>query len=94
MHKVVNLLEYRDSKLRTNDKKWTQGGLQERIKQIVHKVNTTDDSDEDIADFIAKCFTINGIIDTYNQMGLDGWDCMITQMAEYEVWERRRNGTV
>lgn len=94
MCKVVNLLEYRNSKLRTNDGKWTQGSLQDRIKQITHKVNTTNDSDEDIAEFIGKCFTINGIVDAYNQLGLDGWDCMITQMIEHEIWERNRNGII
>lgn len=95
MCKVINLLEYRNSSLKTNDGEWTQSNLQERIKHIVHKVNTTEDSDEDIADFIISCFTINGIIDAYNSIrSIEGWDSMITQMAEHEVWERNFNGTI
>lgn len=91
--KIINLLEYRDSKKKTHDGKWTQGTLQDKIKVIVHRVNTTNDTDEDIADFITKSFSINGIIDTYNQLEYYGWYQMILQMAEHEVWERNNKCT-
>lgn len=85
MGKIISLLEYRDSTKKSADRIWTQGRLIDKIKVIVHRVNTTQDTDEDIAKFIEKSFTINGIIDTYNQLGYTEWYQMILQMAEHEV---------
>lgn len=90
MAKIINLLEYRDHNKVSEDGIWTQGMLIDRIKVIVHRVNTTCDTDNDIAKFIEQSFSINGIIDTYNQLGYEGWYHMILQMAEHEVWERNR----
>lgn len=91
MTKIINLIEFRDMNKRSYDGKTTQGSLLKRIRKIVHKVNTTNDTDKEIADFIIKSFSINGIIETYNQLGQYGWYQMILQMAEHEVWERNKH---
>lgn len=85
MSKIISLL---DGMQKTNDMKYSANGLKRRIKRIVHKVNTTSDSDEQITEFIVGCFAGGGLVDTYNKLGIIEWDIMITQMAEHEVWER------
>ena len=89
-NKIINLLEYRDMNRKSNDGMWTQGRLVGKIPALVHRVNTTNDSDEDISEFIKNSFTIDGILNTYNQLGYYGWQQMILQMAEHEVWERNK----
>lgn len=87
-NKIINLLEYRDMNKKTADGKFTQGKLQARITKIVHMVNTTNCTDDEIAKFIANSFCINGLVDTYNHLGYVGWYNMVLQMAEHEVYER------
>ena len=89
MAKIINLLEYRDSTKKSADGIWTQGRLIDKIRMIVHRVNISQDTDEDIAKFIEESFAINGIIDTYNQLGYAGWYQMILMMAEHEVFMRK-----
>jgi hypothetical protein len=89
-NKIINLLEYRDMSRKSNDGMWTQGRLVDRIPALVHRVNTSRDSDADISEFIKNSFSINGILSTYNQLGYYGWQQMILQMAEHEVWERNK----
>lgn len=88
INNVINLIEYRNLKRISDDGMWTQERLINKIRVIVHRVNTTSDTDDSIVDFIIKSFCINGIIDTYNQLGYAGWYNMILQMAEHEIWER------
>ena len=87
---IISLIEFRDMKKRTYDGT-TQSALCNRIKKIVHSVNTTCDTDEQIAEFIKRSFCINGILDSYNQLGRYGWCHMIMQMAQHEVYERSKN---
>ena len=87
INNVINLLEYIDTNKKTIDGK-TQKWLWNKINTIVHKVNTTNDTDEEITEFIKKSFSINGLIESYNRLGFAGWYNMILQMAEHEVWER------
>ena len=87
---IISLIEFRDMKRCAYDGT-TQGTLCNRIKKIVHSVNTTGDTDEQIADFIRGSFCINGILDSYNHLGRYGWYHMIMQMAQHEVYERSRN---
>lgn len=91
MGRIIDLLEYRDSTKRSADGIWTQERLIDKIQMIVHRVNTSQDTDEDIAKFIEESFAINGIIDTYNQLGYVGWYQMILMMAEHEVFMRKAN---
>lgn len=88
MAKFSNLIEFRDTRKKAYDST-TQGALLLKIKRIVHKVNTTNDTDREIANFIASSFTINGIVESYNRLGQYGWRNMIMQMAEHEVYERK-----
>ena len=87
--RIINLIEFRDANRKANDGRTTQGELCNRIMKIVHKINSTSDTDEDITGFIIKSFSINGIIETYNQLGQYRWYQMILQMAEHEIFERR-----
>lgn len=93
MANVVNLIEFRNNNKRAGDGT-TQGELQARIKKIVRRMNTTNNTDEKITDYIIKSFSINGIIETYNQLGQYGWYQMILQMVEHEVWERRNEHAI
>ena len=86
--KIINLLEYRNSNIKTADGKITQGELRAKIPTIVHKVNTTKSTDDEISEFISDSFCINGLVEAYNQLGYGGWYRMILQMAEHEVYER------
>ena len=84
----VQLLATRDLDQVTRDGKRTQRQLIRKIHQITRGVNHTEVPHNEIAQFIVGNFTIDGIIDTYNDLGYCGWKEMVTQMVEHEVWER------
>ena len=92
---MSNIIDISDGRYRcherTNDGKYNTNDLIRKIRKIVHGVNTTNDSDKDITQFIVECFPIDGIIDTYNKLGIVGWNEMITQMVQHEIWERKNN---
>ena len=91
--KGINLIEFRDINKKSRDGV-KQGELFKRIRRIVHKVNTSTSTDKEIADFIIRCFSTNGVLATYNQLGQYGWYKMILQMAEHEVWERNKDAVI
>ena len=84
------LIEFRDTRRISQDGKYTQGDLMKIIKKIVARRNISYDSNEEISNYIFNCFSINGIISTYNQLGIIEWIIMIRQMVEMEIYERRR----
>lgn len=83
------LLTFRDTKKQTADGRYTQGKLMRIIRSIVHQQNTTTSDDSEVANYIMNNFTINGIVDTYNYAGLDGFVSIIRQMVDMENYERR-----
>lgn len=83
------LLEFRDYNKRTKDGLYTQGSLIRRIKQTVSRYNTSNDSNNEVTHSIVCSFTINGIIETYNEAGLNGYDNIIRQMVDLENYNRR-----
>lgn len=85
------LIEFRDTKRVSKDGKYTQGRLMQIVRKMVARQNTTNDSNEEISNYIFNCFTINGILETYNQLGIIEWIIMIRQMVEIEMYERRSN---
>lgn len=84
------LIEFRDTRRISQDGKYTQGDLMKIIKKMVARRNISYDSNEEISNYIFNCFSINGIISTYNQLGIIEWIIMIRQMVEMEIYERRR----
>ena len=84
------LIEFRDTRRISQDGKYTQGDLMKIIKKMVARRNISCDSNEEISNYIFSCFSINGIISTYNQLGIIEWIIMIRQMVEMEIYERRR----
>lgn len=84
------LIEFRDTRRVSQDGKYTQGDLMKIIKKMVARRNISYDSNEEISNYIFNCFSINGIISTYNQLGIIEWIIMIRQMVEMEIYERRR----
>lgn len=90
MTKFSNLIKFENINKRTKDGLWTYHKLLQRIKVIVHRVNTTNDNDEEIVDFIEKCFVPNGILEIYDRCGYQGWHKIIIQMVETEIHERNR----
>ena len=83
------LLTFRDTKKQTADGRYTQGKLMRIIRSIVRQQNTTTSDDSEVANYIMNNFTINGMIDTYNYAGLDGFISIIRQMVDMENYERR-----
>lgn len=83
------LLTFRDTKKQTADGRYTQGKLMRIIRSIVHQQNTTTSDDSEVANYIMNNFTINGIVDTYNYAGLNGFISIIRQMVDMENYERR-----
>lgn len=86
--RIINFLEFRDNRRRTRDDKYTQGELIDNINSIIDGLNTTSCDNRQLTDYIVKCFSINGLLETYNQLGYDGWRYMIIQMVEHEIYER------
>lgn len=84
MTKLINLEQFRNGN--ADDRMHMK--LSEKVQVLVHRVNTTSDSDEDIAKFIIDSFADGGLLETWNNLGHHGWCRMITMMAESEVWER------
>jgi hypothetical protein len=85
------LIKFENINKRTKDGLWTYHKLLKRVETIVHRINTTNDSDEDIVNFIERCFIPNGILEIYDKCGYQGWHRIIQQMAEVEVHERSRH---
>ena len=83
------LLTFRDTRKQTADGRYTQGRLMQIVRSIVHQQNTTTSGDSEVANYIMNNFTINGMIDTYNDVGLDGFTSIIRQMVDMENYERR-----
>lgn len=83
------LLTFRDTKKQTADGQYTQGKLMQIVRSIVHQQNNTTSDDSEIANYIMNNFTINGMIDTYNYAGLDGFISIVRQMVDMENYERR-----
>lgn len=83
------LLTFRDTKKQTADGRYTQGKLMQIVRSIVHQQNNTTSDDSEIANYIMNNFTINGMIDTYNYAGLDGFISIVRQMVDMENYERR-----
>lgn len=83
------LLTFRDTRKQTADGRYTQGKLMQIVRSIVHQQNNTTSDDSEIANYIMNNFTINGMIDTYNYAGLDGFISIVRQMVDMENYERR-----
>lgn len=83
------LLTFRDTKLKTQDGRFTQGDLMRIVKSIVRRWNSTSCDNLEVSNYIMNNFTINGMVDTYNEAGLDGFKSIIRQMVDMENFERR-----
>ena len=88
----AKMIQFRDNMLLTNDGKYNQGELMNIIKSMVcTNVGDKQESSE-IYRFIIQCFTINGILETYNSLGFEEWKSMIYQMIDHEIYERTAIG--
>lgn len=83
------LLIFRDTKLQSKDGRYTQGELMRIIRSEVKKWNNSPCDNSEVANHIMNNFSINGIIDTYNQVGIDGFTSIVRQMVDMENYERR-----
>lgn len=81
-------LQFRDGMLLTNDGKYNQNELINIIKSIAGECTRNMEEMNEISRFVMQCFTINGILETYNNLGLTRWKAMIQQMVDHEVYER------
>lgn len=83
------LLIFRDTKLQSKDGRYTQGELMRIIRSEVKKLNNSPCDNSEVANHIMNNFSINGMIDTYNQVGIDGFRSIVRQMVDMENYERR-----
>lgn len=83
------LLIFRDTKLQSKDGRYTQGELMRIIRSEVSKWNNSPCDNSEVANYIMNNFSINGMIDTYNQVGIDGFRSIVRQMVDMENYERR-----
>jgi hypothetical protein len=87
---IISMLDYLKSKRKTNDGKMTEGSLHNKIKEMVHKVNTTNDTDEEISNFIIDSFSDGDIIMIYNELGYMEWIRFISTIIKEEISERNK----
>lgn len=84
----ARILQFRDGLMRTDDGLYTQKDLIDIIRSNVGRSISNKYKASEIHRFILQSFTINGIIETYNSLGRQGWLEMIQQMIDHEVYER------
>lgn len=75
--------------LRTADGRFTQRNLIAKIKEIAKLKGYNNE----VAESAIKSFVMNGIIETYDELGYQKWIEMIRQIVDHEAIERgiRRN---
>lgn len=84
----VQSAEFMDNRLLlTKDKKFNTYKLINRIKSVAGTVT----DDKRIHRFIIESFTPTGIVEVYNNVGIDEFDNIIKNMALHEFNERRTN---
>lgn len=88
---IIDLLKRKKLRKRTNDGKRTLGELNDKVKSIVHEMNTTNDSDEEIVKFIMDSFS-QDMLDIYNQLGYYEWLRLMKMVTEYEIEQRMKDG--
>lgn len=68
------------SDMKTGDYKFTQRGLQRRIKMIVREeYDSSDEMVEEVSQYIINCFDNTGLVETYNELGWRKWKQMIIE---------------
>lgn len=84
---IIDLLKRKKLRKKTNDGRRTLGELNDKVKSIVHEMNTTNDSDEEIVKFIIDSFS-DDMVDIYNQLGYYEWRRLMKMVVEYEIEQR------
>lgn len=81
----MNIIPFNQLDIRTNDDRYTQKDLINKIKKIA----VSKGYDSDTAESAISSFVMNGIIETYNELGYQRWIEMIHQIVSHEGAERR-----
>ena len=81
----MTVITFNQLGIRTNDRRYSQQDLIRKIKKIV----ISKGCDSKVAESTINSFVMNGIVETYNELGYQKWIEMIHQMIDHEISERR-----
>lgn len=87
---VINISDYLKRKTKTYDGRMSENSLHNKIKEMIHRANTTKDTDDEIYDFIICSFSDGDIVMIYNELGYGEWVRFMSAVISEEISERNK----
>lgn len=82
------MISFNDMNMISKDGRITQRRLINKIHLLSKIICGKSQDAYAVAQSVIQSFCINGIMDTYNDLGYDNWKEMIIMMIEHEIYER------
>jgi hypothetical protein len=80
----MSIIAFNQLGIKTKDGRYTQGDLIRKIKKIVASRGCCSEA----SNSVINSFVMNGIVETYNELGYQRWVEMIHQVTLHEIAER------
>lgn len=80
----------RDMKARTLDNRYSQKDLIEHIKTLCAEHSPNNDGGKAIYEQVIPSFSKEGMLETYNELGIDAWEKIILGMIFKEIKEQAK----